>query len=560
MVNLDITRSPSQEASGISTATLPSQISTSINSIITESIVSAAAPTSYTTLRVTQLSIVTEPGGALSTSTFIAASVVTDPAQLSSLSAAAASSLSKTHTSSSHASSTATSASASAKSSPNLSTIIPAVVVPVAIILVATFAGFWFFMRRRHRRDLKNQPAFIMAAKTEKLTSTTNSLSSDRQDREPPPASHPAAPVTSQLNEKPLPTTRTRDVSPQSPKSSSGPPPNFSRGNLGSARTSNVREEQRPSPLLPPVRTDLSPNTRHIANFATNTSPTSNYSPKPNRNANPHLGPQTPHNSLQPGSKNISGRGPPAGVGTSNHVLTRNRSQSLTSRGAGSNQSSPFLNNGNWSGQSQGQRPPTAPTPGSRGPPPPRDFLPVGQPQPRSFSPIGNRAAPPAPIRTTPSIGSGAFINQPQYSPIVRDAPKAKRPNVTVPQTSGRGISYGSHNSPLLPSPQSDARRDHNLTAENLRIARLANSSRLGFDSPTRDEDNISEISAPDEAEEDAKSDVSSLNELEKFDFERDTRDSRTGSALGSIPGGRSGSAMTNNSPILPSGHESPWR
>lgn len=555
---LDTSRQNTFTGSIAGDTSTPTRISTSVRSetIGTASITLATAPSAYTTLPVTQVSVVTEADGAISTSVFIAASVVTDPTQYSSFSAAAASSsLSKTQTSTSHASSTTTAASTSGSSS-NLSTIIPAVVVPVAIILLATFAAFWFYMRRRHRRDLKNQPAFIMAAETEKLTSTTNSLSSDHQDHGPPTENHLAAPALSPITEKPLSSTRTRDISPRPPKSSSGPLPNFSRGNVGSARTSNVREDQRPSPLLPPIRTDSSPNTRHIANFAVNTSPTSNYS---HQTANPHLGPQTFHNNSNPASKNTSGRGPPAGVGTSSHVLARNRSQSLNSR-AGSNQPSPYLNNGNWSGQ-VGQRPPTAPTSGSRRPPQPRDFSPAGQQQLRSFSPIGNRAAPPAPIKTAASAGSGAFINQPQYSPIIRDVPKTKRPDVTVPQPQGRDISYGSHHSPLLPSPQSDARRDHNLTAENLRIARLANSSRLGFNSLTRDKDNISEISAPDEAEEDAKSDVSSLNELEKFDFERDTRDGgRTGSALGNIAGGRSGSAMTSNSPILPSGHESPWR
>lgn len=401
-----------------------------------------------------------------------------------------------------------------------------------------------------------------MAAKTEKLSSTTNSLASDHQDHRPPAERHPAAPIISQTTEKPLPSTRTRDISPRPPKSSSGPPPNFSRGNLGVAKTSNVREDQRPNPLLPPTRTDSSsPNTRHIANFATNASPTSNYSPKPNRSANPHLGSQTPHNSLNPGLVNTSGRGPPPGVGTSNHVLARNRSKSLTSpRGIASNRSSPYMNSEGWGGQLPDQRPPTAPTSGFRGPPPPRSFSSDGQHQPRSFSPIGSRAPPPAPIKTIASPGSGASINQPQYSPIVRDTPKTKTSNVTNVDTQSRGISYGSHNSPLLPSPQSDARRDHNLTSENLRIARLANSSRLGFASPTPDQDNVSEISIPDEAEEDAKSDVSSLNELERFNFERDTRDSRSGSALGSVPGGRSGSAMNNNSPIFGTGHESPWR
>lgn len=129
---------------------------------------------------------------------------------------------------------------------------------------------------------------------------------------------------------------------------------------------------------------------------------------------------------------------------------------------------------------------------------------------------------------------------------------------MTVSQTQTRGISNGSQSSPLLPSPQSDQRRDNNLTAENLRIARLGTASRLDFDSPTAD--NVSEISAPYEAEEDAKSEVSSLNELEKFDFERDTRSSNNGSALGNVPGGRSVSALNDNSPIIGTGHESPWR
>ena len=477
-----------------------------------------------------------------------------DPSQYSSLSAA------RTHTSStssSHASSTGSSASSSTKSSSNLSTIVPAVVVPVAVILVATFVAFWLYMRRRHRRDLKNQPAFIMAAKTEKLTSTTNSVASDHRDHESPTGPQSAALAFSQSDEKPLPLTKSQEISPRPPVSSSGSVPNYSRGNFRVARTSNVREEQRPGPLLPPIRTDSSsPNTRHIANFATNTSPTSNYSPQTSRSANPHLGPQTPHNSIITGPKHIPGRGPPPGVGTQNVVSARNRSQSLTSSGgvAGS-RSSPYLNGESRSGQSPSQRPPTAPTSGFRGT------------QPRSFSPIGNRAPPPAPIRAPAPSSPGAFINQPQYSPIIRDAQKAKKPNVIVPTDQDtRGMSYGSHHSPLLPSPQSDIRRDHNLTGENLRIARLANSSRLGFGSPPPDSDNVSEISAPDEVDDDAKSDVSSLNELERFDFERDTRaGSRSGSALGSLSGGgggRSGSAMNNynNSPVYASPHESPWR
>jgi hypothetical protein len=545
------------------TTLLPALISTSVTAPATNVITSDSAPTAFTTLSITRASLVSEADGAFSTFTFIAPSVVTDPSQYSLLSAAAASqSLTRTHTATSHASSTGSSASTSTKSLSNLSTIVPAVVVPVAVILIATFVAFWLLMRRRHRRDLRNQPAFIMAAKTEKLTSTTNSVASDHRDHESPTGTQSAALGFSRRDKKPLPSTQSQDISPRPPVSSSGSVSNYSRGNFGGARTSNVREEQRPSPPLPPIRTDSSsPNTRHIANFATNTSPTSNYSPQTSRSANPHLGPQTPHNSIVSGTKYKPGRGPPPGVGTQNVVSARNRSQSLTnSGGIAGNRSSPYLNGENWGGQSPSQRPPTAPTSGFRGP------------QPRSFSPIGNRAPPPAPIKA-PSPSTPSAFNQPQYSPIIRDAHKAKRPNVTVPPNqSPRGMSYGSHHSPLLPSPQSDIRRDHNLTGENLRIARLANSSRLGFGSPAPDNDddgNVSEISAPDEEEDDAKSDVSSLNELEKFDFERDTRGggSRSGSALGSLSGGvgggRGGSAMnnySNNSPVYANTHDSPWR
>jgi hypothetical protein len=530
------------------------------STIASDAGVTSAVVTTYSVITTTDVEINSLNG--LST-TFATTTVVTDPAVYSSLvSAAAASAATKTKTSaSSHASSTSSSASSKAKSSSNLGTIIPAVVVPIAVILIATFAAFWFFMRRRHRRDLKNQPAFVMAGKTEKLTSTTNSLSSDHADHKPPVPAR-ATGTTSYMTEKHLPSTQTRDVSSRPSNSSSSSRSDYPLINVGIAKTSNFRDEQRPSPLLPPVRTDSSsPNARHIANFSTKASPTT---VQASRSANPHLNSQTPHNSVIPSAKNTSGRGPPAGVGTSSHVLARNRSQSLTNpRGANGNRSNPNLNSYR-NGPELAQRPPTAPTSGFRGPPPPRSFSPAGQ-QARSFSPMGNRAAAPPPIKP-PSPSSTGFINEPQYSPIIRDAPKAKRPSVVVPQD--RGVSYSSHISPLLPSPHSDNRRDHNLTAENLRIARLANTSRLGFGSPTPEndvdvDDNISDISAVDEASEDAASDVSSLNELEKFDFERDTRTSgsRNGSALGSLPGARSGSAMNSNSPILGpgTGYERPW-
>lgn len=539
-------------ASGVST-TLP-----------TDGGIATQAITTYSIVTATDVGTNTSNGF---TTTFTTTSIVTNPAVYSSLLAAASTATKTTTSVSSHAASASSSVSKKSKSSSNLSTIIPAVVVPIVIILIATFAAFWFFMRRRHRRDLKNQPAFVMAAKTEKLTSTTNSLSSDHEDYKPPTV--PTKTGTASYNEKPLPFTQTRDVPSRPSESSSRSRTNYPMDNVGVAKTSNVRDEQRPSPLLPPIRTDSSsPQARHIVNFSNKASPTT---AQASRSANPHLNSSTPHNSVIPSPKNTSGRGPPAGVGTSSHALVRNRSQSLTNPGAANpNRSNPNLNNSYRNGPAPTQRPPTAPTSGFRGPPPP-SFSPIAQQQ-RSFSPSGHRAAPPPPIKAPlPGTNGGAFINEPQYSPIVRDAPKAKRPSVVVPPSQqSRGISYGSHTSPLLPSPQSARDRDHNLTAENLRIARLANTSRLGFDAqsptsperPRNQEDNISEISAPLESD-DGKSDVSSLDELEKFNFERDTRGSGSGSghnsALGSLPGARSGSAMNTNSPILGRPRERPW-
>ena len=69
----------------------------------------------------------------------------------------------------------------------------------------------------------------------------------------------------------------------------------------------------------------------------------------------------------------------------------------------------------------------------------------------------------------------------------------------------------------------------------------------------------MSDISAEDAA--DAESDVSSLNELEKFDFERDTRESASNTMIEKLPGARSGSVINNGSPVFESGYyERPWR
>lgn len=126
---------PSSHRKHAATAGLPVSADTSI---VTDSIVTAAPSTSYITVPITQLGIVTEVGGEISTSTFTAASLVTDPAQFSSLAAVAANytSLSSSARSSSSSSATATASTYHSKSSSSshINTVIPAVVVSLLVL------------------------------------------------------------------------------------------------------------------------------------------------------------------------------------------------------------------------------------------------------------------------------------------------------------------------------------------------------------------------------------------------------------------------------------------
>jgi hypothetical protein len=97
--------------------------------------------------------------------------IVTNSAQLASLSAAGAFNTASTSavsgdvasaTSSRTAAAATTTSSASThkSSSSNTNTLIPAVVVPIIVVLLASFAAFFFFMRRRHHRALEEEARF----------------------------------------------------------------------------------------------------------------------------------------------------------------------------------------------------------------------------------------------------------------------------------------------------------------------------------------------------------------------------------------------------------------
>ena len=161
------------------TASLPSSIGTtavaSVDPSGTTQLVTAEAPSGFTTFTETQTrQRGTDTGDTTFTTTF--ATTITDSAEYASLtSAAAASSSTSTRTTASTTSAAATSSAAAQQSSSNLSTLIPAIVVPVAVVLMASLGLFWFIMRRKHKKQVQSQPEFVMTGKGEKLSSRSTS-------------------------------------------------------------------------------------------------------------------------------------------------------------------------------------------------------------------------------------------------------------------------------------------------------------------------------------------------------------------------------------------------
>ncbi len=206
-----------------------------------------------------------------------------------------------------------------------------------------------------------------------------------------------------------------------------------------------------------------------------------------------------------------------------------------------------------------------------------RDPSPTMNHQTRAQAPARINAPPPGAYNGASSIS--------QYSPIVKDAPNSStgpgpRRGPPPPLNTSQFPDNRRNNlSPHSASPLSGG-SGRGLTEENLRIARLANSSRLGHVAPgepspspklpppaTRSQliprespkdapetyfsgsnpshsretstaapgrpDRASVVSDPDDYEDiDAHSDVSELNEFERFDFGEDAG-SRGGSAAG---------------------------
>jgi len=526
-------------------AIVPTSITT--DTAATGDIVSAPSPTAFTT--VTSVFLVSSSisgGTGFTTETTLKPVTITDSAYYASLTAEAAKTAS--HTSSTLSSTTsspaATSSAANHKSS-NLGTLVPAIVVPIAVVLLSSFGLFWFYMRRRHIRELERQPEFVMAGKGEKLSSRSNSSRSVNSSRE-----------DKTWTEKKQPTVAVTAVS--SGSAAGLTLPKYTAEEIGVARPLTPQDSQtpgsRPRGASPPSETPTT-EPRVYRNFS---------GPRPN----------------------TAGRGPPP----SSFGQNQPRSRSNSSPG----QRGPRPPNNHGPPQMYPSRPGPSPTPRSAPSPVPqgRPSPPQGLPGHPKLPPTGGSPVPPSAFRfrdPSPSMSHNARANAPsrleapppgafngaspisQFSPIVKDTPmtskrssnNAGKRNLLPPLQTSTHRAKDSHNYSSQSSP------DHGLTEENMRIARLANSSRLGWnapseeplrspklpppatrsqlipkespreerggyfgasgtndaqpDSPSRREDGDerrSMISAPDDYEDiDAKSDVSSLHELDRFNF-----------------------------------------
>ncbi|KIW21291.1 hypothetical protein PV08_01871 [Exophiala spinifera] len=528
---------------GNPTSTLPQSIAATgvvtTDPSATAPLVTAQAPSGLTTITETETLARSISGlDTVSTTITTKTRTITDPSEYASLTSAAALSAStRVSTTSSKTSAAATSSAAAQKSSSsNTSTLIPAIVVPIVVVLLASLGVFWFLMRRRHRRELKSQPEFVMAGKGEKLSSRSNSGRSTSSAAE---------------SEKKGPVTQAKELSTKSPPMASMSewpstqiglarpltPQETKNANLGPAGRSLDQARPGPAPAERPYRNFSGPGPRP---------PTAN-----------RAGPQSSARELPQqrdrGYSNPNQRGPPP-PRTGPSPIPR-ASPNLNPRGGPSpvpQRPSPSMSQQPFRNDRRGDASPASAAFRLRDPSPGMNH------NTRAQAPARLAAAPP-----TGAYNGASSISQ--YSPIVKDSPGPARP----PPTTKRGpppplktdlASRRADRSPNSASPGA-------LTEENMRIARLANSSRLGYTpaepspSPklpppaTRSQliprespkdkpenyfggsvvgslpqsrqvstsyhsDRASIVSDPDEYEDiDAKSDVSSLNEFERFDF-----------------------------------------
>ena len=458
-------RAPQIGPDGRTSFSLPSQIGApSTDSVDGQPLATAASAPALTTITTTQ-EFIKPLGTGFTTETTVVTSAITDPAQYASLTASQIQSTSSpSRTSATTAA--ATSSAASSKSSSNLSTLIPAIVVPVVVVLLASLGLFWFFMRRRAQRASKNAD-FVMAGKGEKLNSRTNSSRSAATGTTSGEKSAPMV-VISEL--KPPQSSRTLD-------------PKYSMEDIGVARPLTPKDGAGPgSPRRPNDRYGAPREQRPYQNFSgprprtarDRQAPPSHSQGGRNR-SNSSPGKRGPPPSAYDRSRGPPGRPSPEFRGTPSPVPRP---------GPGP---SPIPNSGAFP-SARGL--PTNPRPA---PAPPR---PLREPSPTMDH--TSRAAPPPSLNAPPPGAFNGASSISQYSPIVKETPKIGSGPMPAPIAAATTTppkpksSDGSRAPPPIKtnhltsnttsrsmSPTSPS--GNFLTEENMRIARLANSSRLGF-------------------------------------------------------------------------------
>ncbi|KAK4940529.1 hypothetical protein LTR10_019403 [Elasticomyces elasticus] len=555
---------------GNPTVTLDSSIGATIATATadpTAPIATAAAPSGFTTITETDTLAQSITGQhTISTTVTTKTRTITDSSEYASITSAAALSSSTTDhaTTSTTSSAAATSTAAAAKSSSNLNTLIPAIVVPIVGILLASLALFWFIMRRRARKELKSQPEFVMAGKGEKLSSRSNSGRSTTSDKWEHETKSP------NTKESVLPSIQSPSIT-----KSEWPP-----SQVGIA-----------SPVVPQEKTPAVSSAQSRSGPPSQGRPYINFNrPQPRPITSGRMGPtRDPTQDRERGYNNANQKGlprPPSRSGPGPATRT---------------DPSPIFRSG------------PSPVPQRPSPIKPPERRPsVSRPDTESAfrfrgpSPsMHHNARAQAPPRLGPPPGAyNGASSISQYSPIVKATPTVQRgpgPYKRGPppplQTSNN--SYGQR----MRSPQSASPAGTPLTEENLRIARLGNSSRLGRTAPepspsstspklpppaTRSQliprdspggipdnfypggflshsrevsktrhaaDRASIVSDPEEYEDiAAKSDVSSLNEFERFDFGPEARNRGGSGAAASMnyfaahnsPAGSGGSPFGN--------------
>ncbi|KAH0842235.1 hypothetical protein FOPE_07346 [Fonsecaea pedrosoi] len=510
------------------------------NPAVTAPIVTAEAVSGLTTITETQTLQQSLTGQGIETTfTTERTRTITNTAEYASLTSAAAAAASSTVSrSSSTTTAAATSSAAAQKSSSNLGTLIPAIVVPIVVVLLASLGVFWFFMRRRHRRDLHIEPEFVMTGKGEKLSSR----SSSRSTTSIPKTLEKKSPAVAQ---KELPSS-TSPPTPMSewPSAQIGVARPLTPQESNSAGKDRLFDQPRSLTANSPYRNMRSPVT----------------SGRPSTSGR---GAQPPSSRDQGSSRSRSNSTP------------GQRGQPPTSRSGPSpiprTGPSPVLRSGP-SPVPQRLNPAESPRPG-----PPSAFR-LRDPSPTMN--LSNRAQAPSRLEAPPPGAFNGASSISQYSPIVKDTPViAKTPTNKRPPPPIKTANLGVKG---LKSPSSPP--GHGLTEENLRIARLANSSRLGRtpgdltpspklpppatrsqliprESPKEQQDRFfggsvnnlaihhpqrasvhyegsraSIVSDADDYEDiEAKSDVSSLNEFERFDFGTDVNGGRGSAGGGSL-------------------------